>query len=117
VVTAQGDTSLEYCGTAMRYEDDRSALLSQLATSIAVFSFVWGAFESVTSIVDPPSIPKTERKDDNNQPVARVVYALRSLKPDGVYHCRLAQIRHLMTVMPEFSLPVGLGAVAVAKGG
>ena len=119
VVTAQDDISLAYCGSALEYENDRNRLLSQLATAITIFSFVWGAFESVTKIVKPPSIPKPERKDGNDKPVARVIHALRPLKPDGVYHCRLAQIRDLMAALPAYreSLPVDLVPVTAAEAG
>ena len=119
VVTAQDDNSLVMCGRAMDYENDRSELLSQLAMSITVFSFVWGAFESVVKIVNPPSVPRSARKDGNDKLVARVVYSLRSLIPDGVYQCRLAQIRHFMTSLPEYgaSLPTGIGPVTSAEAG
>lgn len=119
VVTTQDDTSLAYCESAMDYENDRSRLLSQLATAITIFGFVWGAFESVTKTVKPPSTPKPERKDGNDKSVARVIHALRPLKPDGVYHCRLAQIRGLMAALPAYreSLSVELGPVTAAEAG
>ena len=47
VTTAKHDDSLAYCGTAMDYEDKRSELLSNLATRLTIFNFVWGSFESV----------------------------------------------------------------------
>jgi hypothetical protein len=87
----------------MDYENDRSELLTQLATSLTVFSFVWGAFESVAKIMVPPSIPKVCRKDGNDSLVARVAFALRPLKPDGVYYCGLANVRHRLTIHPEYS--------------
>ena len=119
VVTAQGDTSLMYCESAMDYENDRSKLLSQLTTSLTVFSFAWGAFESVAKIMDPPSIPKTDRKDGNDSLAARVAYAIRTVSADGVYHCALANIRHRMASLSEYSdcLPAGLGPVTEADAG
>ena len=47
VTTAKHDDTLAYCGTAMAYEDKRSELLSNLATRLIIFNFVWGSFESV----------------------------------------------------------------------
>lgn len=119
VVTAQGDTSLAYCESAMDYENDRSKLLSQFATSLTVFSFAWGAFESVAKIMDPPSIPKASRKDGNDSLAARVAFALQSIKPDGAYYCGLSTLRHWLTHRPEYSdcIPGDLGPVLSADAG
>jgi hypothetical protein len=119
VLTAQNDQSLHMCGSAMDYENDRSKLLTQFATSVTVFTFVWGAFESIAKIMDPPSIPKPSRKSGNDSLAARVAFALRLLKPDGVYHCGLANIRHRMSILPEYAdcLPTELGPVAGVEAG
>ena len=47
VTTAKHDDSLMYCGDAIAYEDKRSELLSNLATRLTIFNFVWGSFETV----------------------------------------------------------------------
>jgi|SRR5271157_1412567 len=119
VLTAQGDLTLAYCESALDYENDRSALLSQFVTSLTVFSFVWGAFESVAKIMSPPSIPKEERKDGNDSLTARVAYALKAVKPDGVYYCRLAGLRHRLARHPEYCsrIPADLGTVTDADAG
>lgn len=119
VVTAQGDDSLMMCGSAMDYENDRSALLSQFATSLTIFSFLWGAFESVAKIMDPKAIPKADRKDGNDTLTARVAYALRLVKPDGVYQCRLANLRYRMASMREYKdcIPEKFIAIEAAEAG
>ena len=47
VTTAKHDDSLVFCGEAIAYENKRSELLSNLATRLTIFNFVWGSFESV----------------------------------------------------------------------
>ena len=47
VTTAKYDNSLIFCGEAIAYENKRSELLSNLATRLTIFNFVWGSFESV----------------------------------------------------------------------
>ena len=47
VTTAKHDDTVAYCGAVMDYEDERSNLLSNLATRLTIFNFVWGSFESV----------------------------------------------------------------------
>ena len=47
VTTAKHDNSLIFCGEAIAYENKRSELLSNLATRLTIFNFVWGSFESV----------------------------------------------------------------------
>jgi hypothetical protein len=103
VVTAQDDESLMWCGAAMDYENDRSACLSQFTTSLTVFTFLWGAFEAVAKIMGPASIPRDQRKDGNDSLTARVVYALKSVTPDGAYECMFARLHHFLTHHPEYS--------------
>jgi hypothetical protein len=119
VLTAQGDQSVIMCGRAMDYENDRSELLAQFATSLTVFSFVWGAFESVAKLASPPSIPKEFRKDGNDGLVARVAYAVQSVKPDGVYYCGLANLLARLTRHPEYKdfVPADLDPVTDANAG
>ena len=50
VTTAKHDTSLIFCGEAIAYENKRSELLSNLATRLTIFNFVWGSFESVAKV-------------------------------------------------------------------
>ena len=51
VTTAKHDSSLMFCGEAADYQDKRSELLSNLATRLTIFNFVWGSFESVAKVL------------------------------------------------------------------
>lgn len=50
VRTAKHDESVLYCSGAFEFEEKRSQLLSQLATRLTIFNFVWGSFESVVKV-------------------------------------------------------------------
>lgn len=119
VLTGQDDDGLAYCETAMDYENDRSALLSQFVTSLTMFSFVWGAFESTAKVVSPPSIPKEMRVYGNDSLTARSANYLRYVVPDGVYLCALSKLRNRLGAHTEFAplLPDNLGLLASAEAG
>jgi hypothetical protein len=119
VLTGQSDTSLYMCESALDYENDRSALLTQFVTSLTIFTYVWGAFESVAKIMSPPSIPKHLRREGNDSLTARVVYALASVQTDGVYFCALANLRYRLLRHQEYNscIPSNLGPVANATAG
>ena len=51
VTTAKHDSSLMFCGGAADYQEKRSELLSNLATRLTIFNFVWGSFESVAKVL------------------------------------------------------------------
>ena len=97
VTTAKHDDTVAYCGTAMAYEDKRSELLSNLATRLTIFNFVWGSFESVaktllgdkrSSIVDR-AINFLKQNYISSPPIAGYKDALRDLaaliKDDSTY--------------------------------
>jgi len=44
---------LGWCAAADEHDHERDQLLSQLATELAVFSFIWGSFESLTEHIVP----------------------------------------------------------------
>ena len=119
VVTGQDDQSLGLCESALDDEEERSALLSQFVTSLTVFSFTWGAFESAAKIVSPPAIPKALRNKGNNSLTARVVHALKSVTPDGVYYCALASLCRLLrrSHACHASVPTELAAITNADAG
>src|ERR1700734_1223329 len=56
VVTGSFDQSLMYCESALDYENARSDCLSSLVVHLTMFTFVWGAFEIVGNLIEPPSI-------------------------------------------------------------
>jgi hypothetical protein len=103
VNTWQYDAYPFMCGLAAEYEDRRSEALTKFVTSLTIFSYVWGAFESVAKILSPSSIPKKLRKNGDDSLTARVAHALRSVEPDGVYRCALANIRCRLACHPEYS--------------
>lgn len=57
--TSRFDDSTLMCRPAWEYQSKRSELLSQLATKLTMFNFVWGAFETAIKIINPPKVPKT----------------------------------------------------------
>ena len=61
ITTAKYDDSTTYCRGAFEYEGKRSELLSQLATKLTIFNFVWGSFESVAEMLELPSLPKISK--------------------------------------------------------
>lgn len=80
VDTTKHDFSLSYCGNAWDYEEKRSQLLSELATKLTTFNFIWGAIETVIKVISPKGFDyslgkKLKRKGDF---VDRGVYYLRT---------------------------------------
>lgn len=56
--TARFDDSVAWCSSASDYHFAHSELLAELVRELSVFNFIWGAFETVTKIINPPNIPK-----------------------------------------------------------
>ncbi|MDN3365388.1 hypothetical protein QU577_26865 [Priestia megaterium] len=53
LVTEKFDSSLAFCSSARHFENERSNMLSKLATQISIFNFIWGAFESLIEVLEP----------------------------------------------------------------
>ncbi|BCB04787.1 hypothetical protein [Bacillus sp. KH172YL63] len=53
LITEKFDASLAFCSSARHFENERSALLSKIATEITIFNFIWGAFESLINKLEP----------------------------------------------------------------
>jgi hypothetical protein len=102
VATGRFDESLMWCGTACDYEDARSKLYSQLVAQLTVFSFVWGAFEIITKVIEPASIPKSDRINGANSPTSRLAYFIRSMPTDATHQLVLAQVQHLLARHPAY---------------
>jgi len=64
-----------YCSAAAEYEDRRSDLLSEVLHDQLRFTYVWGAFETLAKIVEPPAVPKSVKP--RSSMVDRVAYHLR----------------------------------------
>lgn len=58
VNTTAYDDSVEMCGDAWDYQAARSTALSEIATEISRFSFVWGGLESSLEALELPPVPK-----------------------------------------------------------
>ena len=90
VLTAQGDSTLEYCESALDYENDQSALLSQFVTSLTVFSFVWALLNPLPRSCRPRRFRRrsgsTRLLTDLHQIITRLGVVLVWL---GVAPCRV----------------------------
>ncbi|MGE7121824.1 hypothetical protein ACQKIC_16530 [Peribacillus sp. NPDC046944] len=53
LITEKFDSSLAFCSSARHFENERSVFLSNLATEITTFNFIWGAFESLIETLEP----------------------------------------------------------------
>ena len=102
VLTGSFDQSLMFCGSAMDYEDARSECLSMLAGQLTMFIFVWGAFETVGNMINPPSIPAALRKHGENSLVDRVICLLRSEKPFPVYTRAFDCLNKIINRVPHY---------------
>lgn len=60
--TSRFDETVVWCGSAWEYESKRSTLLTQVATRLTTFNFIWGAFETVIKIINPPPVPSSIKK-------------------------------------------------------
>jgi hypothetical protein len=79
----------------------------KVATELAVFSFVWGAFETIAKIVDPASIPKALRTSGADGLVVRVIYGIKDVAPFPAYDTVIAELRSLMCPEPPTKPPTG----------
>ena len=103
VVTAQGDLSVAYCESVADYENSRSELYSKLVKALAVFTFVWDAYEIIAKIVNPPSIPIPDRKSGNDRLTARVAFCLRSAAPNAAYRACLSHFQHFLAYHSDYT--------------
>lgn len=63
--TSRFDETVMWCNSAWAYESKRSELLSQFATRLTTFNFVWGSLETVIKIIKPPYVPSSIKKRAN----------------------------------------------------
>jgi hypothetical protein len=103
VVTGFYNESLMYCESALAYEDARSDCLSLLAGQLSIFTFVWGAFEIIGNVVDPPVIPVKLRSHGENSLVDRVVCHLRTFVPYPEYVQALDRLNEMIDKSPQYS--------------
>ncbi len=103
ILTGRFDNSLMYCSSAREYEDARSDLLTRLATELTVFSFAWGAFETVSKLVDPPSIPAGQRSSGANGLIDRVIFFIKPLPSLPAYRTVLSAVERVLSTCPHFA--------------
>ena len=102
ILTGSFDDSVMYCGTAMEYEDARSYCLSLFVGQLTIFTFVWGAFEIVGNIIQPPAIPPQFRKHGENSLVDRLIYLLQTISPLPGYVEALDRLNRAVDQIPEY---------------
>ena len=103
VLTGRFDNSLMYCSSAREYENARSDLLTRLATELTVFSFAWCALETVSKLVDPPSIPADQRSTGANGLIDRVIFFIKPLSSLPKYRIVLSAVERVLTSHPRFA--------------
>ena len=102
VLTGVFDECLVYCESALEYEDARSECLSMLVGQLTMFIFVWGAFETVGNMIEPPSIPPTLRKHGENSLVDRLICLIHSSKPLPAYSRTFGCLNKIIDRVPHY---------------
>lgn len=113
LITARFDDSLMYCGNARDYEDKRSLLLSEVATRLSIFNFIWGGLESVVKVINPDPIPNCIKKRRNS--IDDTIYYLKNnydpnprlqAYDDGLckLHMLMSQVDQYRKWLPAFGL-------------
>ncbi len=104
VDTSRFDDSVMWCGLAGEFESKRSELLSCFATQLTVFSFVWGGFETIAKLIDPPRVPK-EVKSNSSLVDAAIFYLKNEYDPMpflAFYDSVLADLRQALEAIPDY---------------
>lgn len=104
IVTGYYDASLMYCGGAMKYEDERSRLMSHLVYQLAIFNFVWGGFETISKLIDLPRVPKNIKP--RSSWVDSTIYFLKNeyepQKTVAFYDETVADLREMLRSIPFY---------------
>jgi len=111
LVTSRFNNCTMYCEPVLEYEDARSELVTRLVMQLIIFLFIWGAYESVTDIINPPSIPRTLRMKGADKPVDRTIFFLKDEPPLQAYLDILRQLKQLLLERPEYLRFLSLGAL------
>ena len=53
LITEKFESSIGFCSGALTFENERSAMLSNLVKELTIFNFIWGAFESLIETLEP----------------------------------------------------------------
>jgi hypothetical protein len=111
VVTSRFDGCTMYCEPMLEHENARSELITSLVTQLTVFLFIWGAYETVTDIIDPPSIPPRLRMKGANSAVDRTIFFLKEETPLQAYLDVLKKLKELLHERLEYLEFLRLGAL------
>jgi hypothetical protein len=103
--TTHFDPSVLYCGEALKYEVDRSELLSKVTTALSVFNFTWGSLESVIKLIEPPKVPKAIKS--RTSPIDEAIYYLKTdyepEKPLTFFDDVMAEMCDVLTKVPYYA--------------
>ena len=105
VDTGRFDESVVWCRPRWEFESQRSVLLSRLAAQLTVFSFVWGSFETITKLIDPPRVPKRVKPGRTSLVDEAVFYLKNHFEPmplPAFYDVILADFRETLNGMPRY---------------
>jgi len=104
VDTTRFDESVQWCRSAWEYESERSKLLSFLTTELAVFSFIWGALETLIKVINPPRVPANLKPRASD--IDRAIYFLKTQyepsKPIPPYQDTVGGIRQILKSLPDY---------------
>lgn len=103
VVTGSFDQSLMYCESALDYENARSDCLSSLLVRLTMFTFVWGAFEIIGNLIEPPSIPPALRRHGENSLVDRLICSIRFAKSLPAYTRAFDCLNRIIDQVPQYN--------------
>ena len=105
VDTSRFDESVMWCRPDWEFESQRNLLLSQFVTRLTIFNFVWGSFESVVKLIDPPKVPKSI-KPGRTSFVDRAVFYLKnrleSTPQLRLYEPVIADFRETLSKLPQY---------------
>jgi len=62
IVTEAYDDTIMFCGPTIEYEKEKSKTLEQFAKELSIFTFFWGALETIAKIINPPKVPNIVKK-------------------------------------------------------
>ncbi len=102
--TTRFDDSVMMCRPAWEYESARSELLTRLVTQLTIFNFVWGAFETLVKVIDPPKVPK-DIKPGAGSIDAVLFYLKNEYEPKLTVECYqevLNDLAGLLRTLPQY---------------
>ncbi len=102
VLTSRFDESPLYCESVAKFEHARTKLLTRLATQLSIFSYAWGAFETVAKIVDPRPVPTELWTSGASGLVDRVIFDLKNYTATRSYLRALRVLGQVLSRRPAY---------------